>query len=96
MGETVPREILDVKGTVKWFDSKKGFGFINGPDGQDVFAHYTKIEGSGFRALKDGATVIFDAQLGEKGWHATRITFPAEVKTVHREKAPADSTGEKT
>ena len=40
-------------GTVKWFDSKKGFGFIVGPEGKDVFVHFTRIEGDGFRSLRD-------------------------------------------
>lgn len=65
--------LVAVEGLVKWFDPKKGFGFIIGPDGQDIFAHYTKIEGDGFRVLKDGAAVQYDAERGEKGWHATRI-----------------------
>ncbi|MDB5354004.1 MAG: cspLA, partial [Phycisphaerales bacterium] len=41
-------------GQVKWFDSKKGFGFILGPQGQDVFVHFSSIDGDGFRSLKDG------------------------------------------
>jgi CspA family cold shock protein len=65
--------IENEQGVVKWFDPKRGFGFIVGPEGQDIFAHYTKIEGEGFRVLKDGAKVIYDAERGEKGWHATRV-----------------------
>ena len=65
--------LRDVKGQVKWFDPKKGFGFIVGPEGQDVFVHYTQIEGDGFRALKDENSVTYDAVFGEKGWHATRV-----------------------
>ena len=60
-------------GTVKWFDPKKGYGFIVGPEGQDIFVHYSQISGDGFRVLKDGATVNYDATEGEKGWHATRV-----------------------
>ncbi|MCK4872301.1 MAG: cold shock domain-containing protein [Phycisphaerales bacterium] len=78
MGEA-SREIFDREGVVKWFDAKKGFGFIRGPDEQDVFAHYSKIEGDGYRVLDDGATVIYDAVLGEKGWNATRIVRKAEI-----------------
>lgn len=67
------QRISDAEGTVKWFDPKKGFGFIIGPDEQDIFVHYTQIEGEGFRVLKDGTTVVYDAERGERGWHATRV-----------------------
>lgn len=60
-------------GTVKWFDTKKGFGFINGPEGQDVFVHFSCIEGDGFRSLKDGETVEYDIAQGAKGYSATRV-----------------------
>lgn len=62
-----------VHGTVKWFDPRKGFGFVVGPQGQDIFVHYTVIEGDGFRALKDGCTVEYDAERSDKGWRATRV-----------------------
>jgi cold shock protein len=60
-------------GTVKWFDTKKGFGFIIGPEGQDVFVHFSTIEGDGFRALKDGETVDYEMAQGAKGYSATRV-----------------------
>jgi CspA family cold shock protein len=60
-------------GTVKWFDTKKGFGFIIGPEGQDVFVHFSTIEGDGFRSLKDGETVDYDIAQGAKGYSATRV-----------------------
>ena len=60
-------------GTVKWFDTKKGFGFIVGPEGQDVFVHFSSIEGDGFRSLKDGETVDYDIAQGAKGYSATRV-----------------------
>ena len=60
-------------GTVKWFDTKKGFGFIIGPEGQDVFVHFSSIEGDGFRSLKDGETVDYDIAQGAKGYSATRV-----------------------
>ena len=60
-------------GTVKWFDTKKGFGFIIGPEGQDVFVHFSSIEGDGFRSLKDGETVDYDIAEGAKGFSATRV-----------------------
>lgn len=60
-------------GTVKWFDTKKGFGFIVGPEGQDVFVHFSIIEGDGFRSLKDGEAVDYDIAQGAKGYSATRV-----------------------
>ena len=62
-------------GTVKWFDTKKGFGFIVGPEGQDVFVHFSSIEGDGFRSLKDGETVDYDIAQGAKGYSATRVEY---------------------
>lgn len=66
-------KLVNVEGPVKWFDPKKGFGFIVGPQGQDIFVHYTKIEGEGFRVLRDGSMVAYDAERTEKGWHASRV-----------------------
>ncbi len=60
-------------GKVKWFDPKKGFGFIIGDEGQDVFVHYTSIDGEGFRALKDGETVSYDLTKGDKGYQAQHV-----------------------
>lgn len=71
--------IVGVDGVVKWFDPKKGFGFIIGPEGQDIFAHFSVIEGEGFRVLKDGGGVNYDAERTDKGWHATRVVRHAEV-----------------
>jgi len=65
--------ITNAHGAVKWFDPKKGFGFIVGPEGQDIFAHYTRITGEGFRVLKDASRVAYDAERGDKGWFATRV-----------------------
>lgn len=65
--------LTGVEGVVKWFDPKKGYGFIIGPDNQDIFVHYSQIEGEGFRVLKDGGAVEYDARNGDKGWHATRV-----------------------
>ncbi len=66
------QQISGVQGVVKWFDPRKGYGFIVGPEGQDIFVHYSKIEGEGFRVLKDGCAVTYDATLTDKGWHATK------------------------
>jgi CspA family cold shock protein len=83
-----PKQIIDVQGAVKWFDPKKGFGFIVGPEGQDVFVHYSKIQGEGFRVLKDGSAVSYDAELTDRGWHATRVVrldpAPLEVTIPQR------------
>lgn len=66
-------QIQGVEGQVKWFDPRKGFGFIIGPEGQDIFAHYTVIQGDGFKVLKDGSMVVYDAVKSDKGWKATRV-----------------------
>lgn len=60
-------------GTVKWFDSKKGYGFILGPGGQDVFVHFSVIEGEGFRSLRDGEQVEYEFRQGDKGLLANAV-----------------------
>ncbi len=61
-------------GTVKWFNNKKGFGFIVGnEDDEDVFVHYSAIQGEGFRTLLKGATVEFEVERGPKGLHAASV-----------------------
>lgn len=68
-------------GTVKWFDTKKGFGFILNAEGKDVFVHYTSIEGEGFRSLKDGEQVEYEETAGEKGLLAKNVKrMPAQQK----------------
>jgi cold shock protein len=62
-----------IVGTVKWFDSKKGFGFIMNPEGMDVFVHFSSIEGDGFRSLKDGEKVEYDQISGVKGLSAMAV-----------------------
>lgn len=74
-------QITGAEGVVKWFDPRKGFGFLVGPEGQDVFVHFSVIEGDGFRALKDGSTVTYDAVATENRWKATRVVR-AETGTV--------------
>ena len=61
------------RGRVKWFDPKKGYGFIVGPEGRDVFVHYSHIDGDGFRSLKDGETVDYDMVEGDKGLQARSV-----------------------
>jgi CspA family cold shock protein len=60
-------------GTMKWFDSKKGFGFILNDAGQDVFVHFSSIEGEGFRSLKDGEKVEYEEVPGPKGLSAAHV-----------------------
>ena len=61
-------------GTVKWFNEKKGFGFITPDDGGgDLFVHHTNIESAGFRTLQDGQRVEYEAAQGKKGMEATKV-----------------------
>lgn len=60
-------------GTVKWFDSKKGFGFLLNDQGLDVFVHFSSIEGEGFRSLKDGEKVEYEQVTGPKGLSAANV-----------------------
>jgi CspA family cold shock protein len=63
-------------GTVKWFDAKKGFGFIMRENGDDVFVHYSVIQGTGYRVLKDGQKVEFEVVQGRKGIEAGNVSVP--------------------
>lgn len=56
-----------MKGTVKWFNKEKGFGFITGEDGKDVFAHFSQIQKEGFKELFEGQEVEFEITEGQKG-----------------------------
>jgi len=60
-------------GTVKFFNSEKGYGFISREDGEDVFVHFSNIEGSGYRSLADGQRVQFDVVPGRKGEEAQNV-----------------------
>jgi CspA family cold shock protein len=61
------------KGTVKWFDSKKGYGFAVNDNGKDVFIHYSNIAGEGFRSLKDGQLIEYEQIESEKGLQAKNV-----------------------
>ena len=61
-------------GTVKWFNEKKGFGFIEQADGPDVFVHFSGINGADFKSLKEGDEVTFENEQGQKGPRAVNVT----------------------
>lgn len=61
------------KGTVKWFNNQKGYGFITAEDGKDVFVHFSGLNMEGFKTLEEGAAVEFDITDGAKGPHAVNV-----------------------
>ena len=63
-----------MRGNVKWFNDAKGFGFITTEEGDDVFVHFSAIQGAGFRSLAEGAAVEFDVVRGPKGLQAANVT----------------------
>ena len=63
-----------VQGVVKWFNGQKGYGFITKDDGQDVFVHYSAINGQGFRSLQEGQRVEFEITEGPKGLQAANVS----------------------
>ena len=71
---------MAIKGTVKWFDVKKGFGFIQQEDGNDVFVHYSNITGNGFKVLEDGESVEFEVVEGNKGLQAQNVVKAEEAQ----------------
>jgi cold shock protein len=62
------------KGTVKWFNGAKGFGFISRANGEDVFVHFRAIVGEGYKSLNEGDRVEFEVQTGPKGLQASNVT----------------------
>lgn len=58
---------MKLNGTVKWFDVRKGFGFISNEEGMDYFVHFSEIQGDGFKRLRDGQAVVFEAGEDDKG-----------------------------
>jgi CspA family cold shock protein len=80
---------MATRGNVKWFDPKKGYGFIVGPTGQDVFVHYSQIQGDGFRSLKDGEPVDYELIQGEKGWQARTVQRLSPVADGQANSGPA-------
>jgi CspA family cold shock protein len=61
------------EGVVKWFDNKKGYGFITSDSGKELFVHHSAIEGEGFKSLEEGEKVSFDEERGAKGPQAVRV-----------------------
>ena len=62
------------RGTVKWFNAEKGYGFITPESGDDLFVHYSEIQTTGFRSLDEGAKVEFEITQGKKGMQASTVT----------------------
>lgn len=60
-------------GNVKWFDAKKGYGFITGPQGEDVFVHFSSIQAQGYRSLEQGQTVDYELVENERGKQAHNV-----------------------
>ena len=68
-----------IEGLVKWFNAEKGYGFIQYPDGADVFVHYSAITGSGYRTLNEGDKVAFEIVDGQKGKQASNVVIVASA-----------------
>ena len=64
---------MATQGTVKWFNAEKGYGFIERSGGEDVFVHFSAIQGAGYRSLEDGQRVEFDVAPGRKGEEAQNV-----------------------
>ncbi|MCI6239160.1 MAG: cold-shock protein [Lachnospiraceae bacterium] len=62
-----------MNGTVKWFNAEKGYGFITGEDGKDVFVHFSAIQGEGFKTLDEGQKVTYDLVQGNRGMQAANV-----------------------
>jgi CspA family cold shock protein len=66
-------EVVHLRGTVKWFNAEKGYGFISIEDGNDVFVHFSAIQGDGFKSLDEGKAVEFEITEGNRGPQATNV-----------------------
>jgi CspA family cold shock protein len=75
----VSTEIITVEGVVKWFDPRKGYGFITTPEGEDIFVHYTFIPGDGYRRLEQGEKVAFDLVRSNRGPQARNVLIIGEA-----------------
>ncbi|MDH7598797.1 MAG: cold shock domain-containing protein [Sedimentisphaerales bacterium] len=72
------------EGKVKWFNAKKGYGFIAGLDGRDIFLHYSSILSDGFKTLEEGDIVEFEIVSGEKGPRAENVVCKQKAKSVQQ------------
>ena len=72
---------MAVQGKVKWFSNVKGYGFIEQEGGQDVFVHYSSIQGEGYKTLEEGDVVTFDVVQGEKGPQASNVFRDKKAKS---------------
>ena len=77
---TVQKERFMSEGKVKWFNSKKGYGFIATSDGRDIFVHFSNISSDGFKILKEGDLVSFDIAEGDKGIRAENVSVISQEK----------------
>ena len=64
-----------MSGQVKWFNAEKGYGFITGQDGKDVFVHFSAIQVDGYKTLEEGQAVNFEVSNGDRGLQATNVTL---------------------
>ena len=71
--QVILKEASQVQGKVKWFNSEKGFGFIETEEGGDVFVHFSAIQGEGFKTLEEGQAVTFDVVEGNRGPQAANV-----------------------
>ena len=76
---------MPVTGKVKWFSNVKGYGFIEQEGGQDVFVHYSSIQGSGYKTLEEGDTVTFEIIQGEKGPQASNVVREKAAKAEQQQ-----------
>jgi CspA family cold shock protein len=92
-------ESSTLKGTVKWFNDAKGFGFIEHTSGRDVFVHYSVIASEGFKTLKDGETVEYELKEGPKGLQASKVlrtATPESATEMAGEQESSDAEDEDT
>lgn len=88
------------EGTVKWFNPRKGYGFIADKEGRDIFVHYASISGEGYKTLNEGDTVSFDVVEGEKGLRAENVipeaAAPGKTPKAAPESKPTSENGKAT